>query len=132
MLKLEIPRTVESIFLIGSYSPEKTFEKLEEVVISKEIDELGEYAFANCTRLTNITIPDRVTYIGGMVFKECTSLTKIKIMSTSLESVDSNAFYDLPSNAKIYVLNEEIKNKVEASCNGITVEVVTEEEMKNI
>jgi hypothetical protein len=32
---------------------------------------IGDYAFANCTALVNLTIPDRVTSIGMVTFQNC-------------------------------------------------------------
>ena len=45
----------------------------------KSVTSIGEYAFYNCTSLTEITIPDSVTSIGEYAFYKCTSLTAITI-----------------------------------------------------
>lgn len=43
------------------------------------VTSIGEYAFYNCTSLTQITIPDSVTSIGYSAFYNCTSLTSISV-----------------------------------------------------
>ena len=45
-----------------------------EVVIPNTITKINDYAFYNCTSLTNITIPDSVTSIGNDAFSGCTKL----------------------------------------------------------
>ncbi len=44
-----------------------------------EVTSIGNYAFFNCTGLTNLTIADSVTDIGISAFYGCTSLTGITI-----------------------------------------------------
>ena len=40
---------------------------------------INEFAFADCTRLTSVTIPDSVSVIGSYAFSGCTNLTDITI-----------------------------------------------------
>src|ERR1039457_4698583 len=40
---------------------------------------IGDYAFAGCTSLTNVTIPNSVTSIGSWAFESCASLTNVTI-----------------------------------------------------
>ena len=51
---------------------------------------IAEYAFFNCTSLTEITIPSSVTTIGSFTFRSCTSLTTITIPS-SVTSIGQSA-----------------------------------------
>jgi len=48
------------------------------VNIPESVKYIDDYAFANCTGLTDITIPD-VEYIGGYAFTGCTSLTDVTL-----------------------------------------------------
>jgi hypothetical protein len=51
---------------------------LSEVILSKNLLEIGERAFKDCSGLTNIsTIPNGVTYIGNEAFSGCASLNNI-------------------------------------------------------
>ena len=59
---------------------------------------MGSFAFANCTRLTSITIPESVTSIGGYAFSGCSGLTSITIP----ESVTSIGDYAFRKCAKLY------------------------------
>ena len=54
------------------------------IVIPEEIDgkpvtSIGEWAFAGCSGLTNVTIPDSVTSIGESAFFDCSGLTSVTI-----------------------------------------------------
>ena len=53
---------------------------------------IANYAFANCTSLTSITIPNSVTSIGCGAFYECSSLTSVTI-GESVTSIGEDAFY---------------------------------------
>ena len=66
-----------------------------EIIIPKVIDGvsitgIGNYAFANCSNLTSITIPDGVTSIGGYAFYGCNNLTCITIPD-SVTSIGESA-----------------------------------------
>ncbi len=68
----------------------------EELSIPSEIDNytvstIGDYSFAECYSLTNITIPNSVTSIGTSAFSGCTSLICITIPD-SVSSIGGSAF----------------------------------------
>ena len=68
-----------------------------EVEIPAEIDGLpvtsiGNYAFYECTNLSNISIPDNVTSVGSYTFYKCTSLSNITIPD-SVTSIGACAFF---------------------------------------
>ena len=52
---------------------------------------IGEYAFAGCGSLTEVTIPDSVTVIENRAFNDCTKLTKAEF-PTNLEKIGYQAF----------------------------------------
>lgn len=52
---------------------------------------IGESAFENCFRLTEIVIPESVTLIGMLAFHWCTDLTQITI-SGGVRTIGQNAF----------------------------------------
>ena len=62
-------------------------ESIQTISLSASVTSIGNYAFYNCTSLTNIVIPEGVTSIGEDVFFGCSSLTAINI-------AEGNANYD--------------------------------------
>lgn len=76
LIDITIPDSVKSIgmraFLKGI--------SLERVAMPADsVVSIGEYAFAGCENLTDITIPDSVTSIGEAAFDQCKSLTDITV-----------------------------------------------------
>ena len=47
--------------------------------IPSSVNNIGVYAFENCSGLTSLTIPNSVTNIGGYAFKGCSGLTSVTI-----------------------------------------------------
>ena len=72
-------------------SPAYNNSKVKKVVIEKGVTTIGEYAFCNCTSLTDITIPDSVTSIEDFAFEGCISLTSITIPD-GVTSIGTYAF----------------------------------------
>lgn len=64
---------------------------LKNITFSKSVKEIKELAFTGCTRLTNITLPDNITHIRYWAFSDCTSLTEITIPE-SLSIIDRGVF----------------------------------------
>jgi len=60
-------------------------------VIPDSVTSIGDFAFVNCKKLTDITIPSSVTSIGGYAFSNCSSLVGITIPD-SVTSIGDNAF----------------------------------------
>jgi hypothetical protein len=76
-----------------------------EVVIPDEIDgyivqEIGQYAFYDCTSLTTISLPSTLTAIRQMAFSGCTGLTTVSLPNT-LKTLDGSAFYQCASLTRI-------------------------------
>lgn len=92
----------------GTYSVTDCYENITKVKIPKKylgkpVTIIGEDAFADCSRLTNIVIPDSVTSIGNYAFSDCSSLKTVYYTGTEAEwgkiSIESNN--DNLKNAKI-------------------------------
>ena len=85
------PNTVEKIY---GYTENNDMQmtELKNVVLSKNLKEIGDEAFSGCRGLTNITIPEGVTSIGSGAFKYCSELTNITIPE-KVTSIGNSAFY---------------------------------------
>lgn len=59
--------------------------------ISNTVTSIGNYAFASCSLLKNITIPDSVKTIGKRAFVYCESLKSVEI-GTGVKSIGEQAF----------------------------------------
>ena len=56
--------------------------EIKEVIIGTNVISIGSQAFADCTRLTSITIPDSVTSIGQATFWRCSNLINVTLSNT--------------------------------------------------
>ena len=88
--------TLNSNSTVSSTSYSNTLVKIfgaqvKTYTIGEGVTTIGEYAFANCTGLTNITIPESVTTIGDHAFDGCSGLTSITIPE-SVTTIGSIAF----------------------------------------
>ena len=56
-------------------------------------DEIGEYAFHDCSGLTSLTLPAGITSIGSRAFSYCHELTSLTLPD-GITSIDDNTFYN--------------------------------------
>lgn len=70
----------------------RSFGTLESVELPSTLTSIGEYAFYQCTGLTELTIPAGVTTIGRYAFNGCTGLTAITLPD-GVTDVGAYAFY---------------------------------------
>ena len=64
-----------------------------DLIIPDGVTSISDYAFYNCSDLTNVTIPNSVTNIGSSAFYNCNKLTNIAIPD-KVTNIGSNAFYN--------------------------------------
>ncbi len=62
-------------------NPDKRNDKTTEFILPHTLEEIGKYAFAVCTALTEIDIPETVAVIGIDAFQKDISLKKVKLPS---------------------------------------------------
>ncbi len=67
------------------------FDKIKKVVISEGVTSIGDYAFANCTQITDVEMPDSIERIGYRAFFNCNSIKEIEI-TKKVETIESCAF----------------------------------------
>lgn len=88
-------------------------------VLPNDINEIGDGAFINCNKLTDITLPEGVLKIGNHAFEKCTSLQSITLPN-SLSQIGEFAFADCTS-LKTVNLRSEIKYGDSAFKNCISL-----------
>ncbi len=87
----------------------------------KEVDfhsnlKLGATVFGGCSKLERVTFHQGVQQIQTYAFAECTSLKTIIILGNVMPVLaNSNAFYNLPTDFKIYVPQESVNAYLTAS-----------------
>ncbi len=64
---------------------------VKNVVIPEGVENIGAYAFYNCTGLKSVSIPNSVTSIGDRAFQECYNL-KTLTLSKNTTNIDEVAF----------------------------------------
>jgi hypothetical protein len=64
---------------------------IEEVSLPAALTSIGEYAFSNCDRLTDVVIYGNTGYIGGYAFNDCDEL-KTLTLSEGVSFIGSLAF----------------------------------------
>lgn len=66
------------------------------------VTEIGNSAFYNCSRLTNVTIPDSITSIGEYAFSECSYLINITI-GNRVTQIGAYAFNGCTNLKNVYI-----------------------------
>ncbi len=64
---------------------------IQTVIVETGVTSVGEYAFYNCSTLSDVELPDSVTTIGNSAFRKCVQLTEI-IIPNSVTSLEYGAF----------------------------------------
>ena len=94
--------------------------QVKEFVLGESVTAVGQYAFAACSRLTNVTIGDNVTTIGKGSFSGNPYLTSL-IIGASVTLIGENAFEGCYGLTSITIPNSvtTIGNNAFSSC-GLT------------
>ena len=71
-------------------------DRIKSVVLESGVNQIGKYAFSDCSNLTDVTIPEGVTGIAAYAFNRCTGLKSISIPGT-VTSIGDSAFYKCSS-----------------------------------
>lgn len=71
------------------------------LIVSPDVDCIGDRAFESCRSLTSITIPDSVTTIGDYAFYNCRGLSSMTIPDC-ITSIGDSAFAACPIETVVY------------------------------
>ena len=99
LTSVSIPNSVTSIGL-GAFSG---CPALISVTIPEKVTSIWIETFYGCTALTSVTIPKAVTEIARQAFEGCRHLTKIIDLNPKPQTVGTDAFKGVPSNAVVYI-----------------------------
>ena len=90
-------------------------------VLPDGLTSICDYAFYQCTNLSEIAIPDSVTCIGGSAFRSCTKLTEVTIPD-NVTSIGYAAFNYCTGLQSVTIGNSvtSIGNSAFNSCTGLT------------
>lgn len=93
---------------------------IKRVEIQEGITSIGNYAFANCPRLNQVSIPASVKSIGGFAFGLCESLTEITLPDT-VETLGKEAFYQCVGleSATLFAGMKEIPEQAFVGCTSL-------------
>ncbi len=65
---------------------------IKKVIIQSGVTSIGDYAFGDCSQLSNVTIPSSISSIGTNAFRGCGSLASI-VIPQGVTNIGSYAFY---------------------------------------
>lgn len=77
--------------------------KLSSITIPEGVGEIGEFAFVCCSALVSATLPSTLSTMGIHVFRDCTSLASVFCLASTPPTGGSNMFNGNASGRKIYV-----------------------------
>ena len=91
------------------------------MTIPSTVKSIGDYAFSNCSGLTNLTLSEGVAIIGDYAFYNCSGLTSATIPG-SVKSIGVNAFYDCSGLTSVTIGNgvTSIGDGAFFYCSGLT------------
>ena len=96
------PNTVKKI----QGSKMNTNNVLKRVILSQNLEEIGNNSFSGCTQLIDISIPSNVTRIGSAAFSGCSSLTNI-VIPNGVTQIEESTFNGC-GNLKEIIIPENI------------------------
>lgn len=73
------------------------------ITFNADVTSMGQYAFYNCTGMTEIEIPSKVTSIGSNGMRGCSALVKITCKATTAPTISSSTFRSVKTGGTLYV-----------------------------
>lgn len=81
--RYSIPSDVKKI---GGRAFEET--DIASLILPDNLEEIGSYAFASCSNISDVVIPDNVSKLGEGAFQSCKNLSSI-MLSSSIKKIES-------------------------------------------
>ncbi len=75
---------------------------IEDVIVSEGITSIGNYAFADCNKMVELSLPSTLKTIGAGSFQVCSSLTQVKLPE-GLKNIGANAFWSCSKLKKLEI-----------------------------
>lgn len=102
--KLKTDKLPDNLRYIGNSAFYNNTEfELKNTALPDGLAEIGSEAFADCNKITELTLPKTVTKIGSYVFSGCSSLTKLYITSEEMPVISEKAFNKMNDSCMIFV-----------------------------
>ncbi|MGN0475138.1 MAG: leucine-rich repeat domain-containing protein [Acutalibacteraceae bacterium] len=94
--------------------------EIPEEIFGKDVTEISDRAFENCTSITSVTIPASVKLIGNNAFLNCTSLTQINVAADNenYSSAEGILFNKTKTNLVCYPDGKNIGEVVKSGTCG--------------
>lgn len=73
------------------------------ITFNADVTSIGQYAFYNCTGMTEIEIPSKVTSVGNNALRGCSALDKITCKATTAPTISSSTFRSVKTGGTLYV-----------------------------
>ena len=95
---------------IRSYTGHRRFITVPEKIEGRIVSSIGDFAFANQSRLREVTLPSGLNNIGRYAFQNCSNLVTMHIPA-GVKNVGESAF---ESNVRLYTLSFDANSVLEA------------------
>ena len=92
---------------------------LTQITFSNSVTEIGIGAFRNCSGLTHVAFPNSLTKIGAWAFSDCSGLTQVNF--NSVKNIGGYAFICCSGLTQVTIPNSvtAIGDGAFAACNGL-------------
>lgn len=107
LTEISLPKSLKTI---GHYAFEKS--GLTSITIPGSVETMYYGAFSKCASLQNVVLEDGLKSVGSAAFWEDTALTSVTFPSTSLEKIESMAFYNCNKIESLVIENCEVIEKM--------------------
>ena len=105
----------ESVKAIGDYAF-SDFCKISNIELPNTVNSIGEYSFSNCAGLSSINIPASVSHIGNKAFFGCNNVTKLKVYCKNIK----DWFSGINSSVNEIIIGETVDTISAYAFNGFS------------